>query len=73
MSKRSVSGVRKERMTTMDIAIFVTLTLNLAIQEKHNYYNMLLKINIRKQLNITRITSKQNFTFLFTRQGQALV
>ena len=45
MSKRSVSGVRKERMTTMEIAIFVTLTLNVAMQEKHNYYNMLLKIN----------------------------
>ena len=38
---------------------FVTLTLNVAMQEKHNHYNMLLKINIRKQLNITRITSKQ--------------
>ena len=59
MSKRSVSGVGKERMTTMDIALFVTLTLNVAMQEKHNYYNMLLKINIRKQLNITRITSNQ--------------
>ena len=58
MGKRSVSGVRKKRMTTMDIAIFVTLTLNVAMQGKHN---MLLKINIRKQLNITRITSKQNF------------
>ena len=37
-----MSGVGKERMTTMNIAIFVTLTLNLAMQEKHNYYNMLL-------------------------------
>ena len=45
MSKRSVSGVGKERMTTMDIALFVTLTLNVAMQEKHNYYNMLQKIN----------------------------
>ena len=60
-------------MTTMDIALFVTLTLNVAMQEKHNYYNMLLQINIRKQLNITRITSNQNFTFLLTRQQQALV
>ena len=73
MSKRSVSGVRKERMTTMDIALFVTLTLNVAMQEKHNYYNTLLKINIRKQLNIARITSNQNFAFLLTRQQQALV
>ena len=73
MSKGSVSGVGKERMTTMDIGIFVTLTLNVAMQEEHNYYNMLLKISIRKQLNVTRITNKQNFTFLLTRQGQALM
>ena len=29
--------------------------------------------NKHKQLNITKITSKQNLTFLLTRQGQALV
>ena len=33
------------------------------------YYNMLLKINIRKQLNITRITSKQNFYFPVNQAG----
>ena len=60
MVKSSVNGVRKERMTIMDIVACVKWTLNVTMLTKPNCYNMQRGRNTLKSLSTCKVLSKAN-------------